>query len=74
MVVEIRRMVAQGVRGLYAARSNSGWATGLVCIVLLFFLWESCARPAVNEPVTLTLLEEWTNNKFSEGNYLQYHL
>jgi trehalose/maltose transport system substrate-binding protein len=34
---------------------------------LLSFLLEGCARPTVHEPVTLTLLEEWTNKKFSEG-------
>jgi trehalose/maltose transport system substrate-binding protein len=67
MLVKIRRLVAQGIRGLYAACSNSGKTTGIVCIVLLSFLLEGCARPSVHEPVTLTLLEEWTNKKFSEG-------
>ncbi len=67
MLVKIRRVVAQGIGGLYAAWSNSGKTAGLVCIVLLSFLVEGCARPSVHEPVTLTLLEEWTNKKFSEG-------
>ena len=35
-------------------------------VVLLSVLLEGCASPA-HEPVTLTLLEEWTNKKFSEG-------
>jgi trehalose/maltose transport system substrate-binding protein len=28
---------------------------------------EGCTRPSVKEPLTLTLLEEWTNNSFSEA-------
>ena len=36
-------------------------------IVLLSLLLEGCARPSVHEPVTLTLLEEWTTKTFSEG-------
>jgi trehalose/maltose transport system substrate-binding protein len=36
-----------------------------VCLVLLSVL--GCARPSVPEPVTLTLLEEWTNKTVSEG-------
>jgi trehalose/maltose transport system substrate-binding protein len=67
MLVKIRAVVAQGIRGHYAAWSNSGKTAGLVCIVLLSFLLDGCGRPSVHEPVTLTLLEEWTNKKFSEG-------
>ena len=67
MLEKIQRVVAQGIRGLYAARSNSGKTAGPVCILLLSFLLEGCARPSVHEPVTLTLLEEWTNKLFSEG-------
>jgi len=37
------------------------------CIVLLSFLLEGCARPSVHEPVTLTLLEEWSDKRFSEA-------
>src|ERR1700686_1815691 len=39
----------------------------LICIVLLSFLPQGCTRPSVHEPVTLTLLEEWTNKRFSES-------
>jgi trehalose/maltose transport system substrate-binding protein len=67
MLVKIQRVVAQGIRDLYAARSNSGKIAVPVCIVLLFLLLESCARSSVHEPVTLTLLEEWTTKIFSEG-------
>jgi trehalose/maltose transport system substrate-binding protein len=38
-----------------------------ICIVLLSLLLEGCTRPPVHEPVTLTLLEEWTNKTFSEA-------
>src|SRR6202047_3961891 len=38
-----------------------------ICIVLLSLLLQGCARPTVHEPVTLTLLEEWTAKTFSEG-------
>jgi trehalose/maltose transport system substrate-binding protein len=37
------------------------------CMVLLSLLLQGCARPSVHEPVTLTLLEEWTNKTFSEA-------
>src|SRR5450755_4904785 len=38
-----------------------------VCIVLLSLLLGSCTRPPVHEPVTLTLLEEWTTKTFNEA-------
>ncbi len=37
------------------------------CIVLLSLLLQGCARPSVHEPVTLTLLEEWSNKTLSEA-------
>jgi trehalose/maltose transport system substrate-binding protein len=40
---------------------------GPLCTVLLSLVAESCTRPPAPEPVTLTLLEEWTNRTFSEG-------
>jgi trehalose/maltose transport system substrate-binding protein len=42
---------------------------GPVCIVLLCLLLQGCTRPSVHEPVTLTLLEEWTQMTFSEGRH-----
>jgi len=48
-------------------RTNSGTIASPVCIVLLSLSLESCTRPPAHEPVTLTLLEEWTNKTFSEG-------
>jgi trehalose/maltose transport system substrate-binding protein len=65
--MKIQRVFAQGIGGLHTALSNSGKTAVPVCIVLLSLLLEGCARPPVHEPVTLTLLEEWTNQLFSEG-------
>ena len=49
------------------ARANYVGMAGAVCIVLLSLLLEGCARPPVHEPVTLTLLEEWTTKTFNEA-------
>src|SRR5467141_3103602 len=67
MLMKIQRMVAQGIRGLYAGWSNSGKMVRPVCIVLLSLLLEGCTRPSVHEPVTLTLLEEWSSKTFSDA-------
>jgi trehalose/maltose transport system substrate-binding protein len=40
---------------------------GPVCIVLFSLLLQGCTRPSVHEPVTLTLLEEWSNKRFSDA-------
>jgi trehalose/maltose transport system substrate-binding protein len=59
----IQSVVARGICGLYA----SGKIAGSACMVLLSLLPQGCARPAVHEPVTLTLLDqEWTTKTFSE--------
>src|ERR1039457_2651513 len=47
--------------------ANYGRMVGAVCVVLLTLLLEGCARPSVHEPVTLTLLEEWTAKTINEG-------
>src|ERR1700724_3127698 len=62
-----QKMVAQGLRGQYAEWSNSCNMPGPFCIVLFSLLLGGCARPPVHEPVTLTLLEEWSNKAFSEA-------
>jgi len=67
MVMKVQRVIAQGIRGLYAGRSRSGKLVRPICIVLLSLLPEGCTRPSVREPVTLTFLEEWTNKTFSEA-------
>src|SRR5229473_2665073 len=63
----IQRVVARGIRGLYAKWSNCGKMIRPICIVLLSLLLEGCTRPSVHEPVTLTLLEEWSNKTFSDA-------
>src|SRR6266404_4372778 len=66
MVMKIQKLVARGIRGLYTEWSNSCKMASPVCIVLLSLLLEGCTRPAIHEPVTLTLLEEWTTKTFGE--------
>jgi len=65
--MRIQSVVAQRIRGLYAGWSNSSEMVRPVCIVFFFLLCEGCARPSVHEPVTLTLLEEWSSKTFSEA-------
>src|SRR6266403_966796 len=67
MLMNLQRGVEQGIRALYAGWLNSGKMARPICMVLLSLVLEGCARPSVQEPVTLTLLEEWSNKKFSEG-------
>src|ERR1700722_14645585 len=50
-----------------AGWSNFGKKVRRICIVLLVLLLEGCTRPSVHEPVTLNLLEEWSNKTFSEA-------
>ncbi|HWZ24518.1 MAG TPA: extracellular solute-binding protein [Verrucomicrobiae bacterium] len=42
-----------------------------ICTVLLSLILQGCTKPSVHEPVTLTLLEEWTNKRFSEARQLE---
>jgi trehalose/maltose transport system substrate-binding protein len=51
----------------HAARSNAGRILGPAWIVLLSLLLAACASESAPEPVTLTLLEEWTTRTFGEG-------
>jgi len=67
MLMKFQRVLAQGIRGLYAGWLSSAKLVRSICIVLLSFLLQGCAKPSVHEPVTLTLLEEWTNKGFSEA-------
>jgi trehalose/maltose transport system substrate-binding protein len=65
--MKIQRVLAQGIRGLYAGWSSSGKLVRPISIVLLSLLLEGCSRPSVHEPAALTLLEEWSNKTFSEA-------
>ncbi len=67
MLMKVQRLVTKGIRGLRAGWSNSGKLAGPICIVLLSLLLEGCARQSVHEPVTLTLVEEWTSKAFSDA-------
>ncbi len=67
MLMKIQRAVAQGIRRLSARCSSFGKSVRPIWIVLLFLLVEGCARPSAQEPVTLTLLEEWSNKTFSQA-------
>ena len=67
MLTKPKRLVAQRIRGLYAGWAKSGRMVRPICAVLLSLLLEGCTKPAVHEPVTLTLQEEWTNKEFSEA-------
>jgi len=67
MLINTQKKVAPGIRGLYADLSHSGKIPGPFCILLFSFLLGGCARPSVQEPVTLTLLEEWSNKTFSDA-------
>jgi trehalose/maltose transport system substrate-binding protein len=48
-------------------RASSGVMPAAVCVVLFSLLLGSCTRQPVHEPVTLTLLEEWTTKTFNEA-------
>src|ERR1700676_2281405 len=67
MLMKIQRVVARGIRGLYAGWSSSGNLVRPICVMLLALLLESCTSPSVHEPVTLTLLEEWSSKTFSDA-------
>jgi trehalose/maltose transport system substrate-binding protein len=55
-------------RGAFApSRTRAGAVASAVCIALLSLLLDGCARKSPPEPVTLTLLEEWTTRTFGEG-------
>src|SRR5258706_6487895 len=66
-LMNIQRVLAQGIRVFDAGWSNSGKMVRPICIVLLSLLLEGCTKPSVHEPVTLTLLEEWSNKTFSDA-------
>jgi len=63
----IQKAVSQRIRGQYAERWHSCRMPGPFCMVLFSLLLGGCSRPTVHEPVTLILLEEWSNKAFSEA-------
>src|SRR3984885_10921110 len=67
MLRKIKRLIAQRIRNLYAEWSNFGRMVRPIYVVLLSLLLEGCGRPTVHEPVTLTLLEEWSDKTVSDA-------
>lgn len=63
--MKLHRAIAQGIRDVSTGWSTSG-CTAVICPVLLCLLLGACSRSSVHEPVTLTLLEEWSNKRFSD--------
>src|SRR5712671_6946938 len=63
----IHRVLAHGIRRLCATLASSGKLVSPICILLVSLLLGGCAKPSAHEPVTLTLLEEWTTKTFSEA-------
>jgi trehalose/maltose transport system substrate-binding protein len=66
MSMKIQRVVEQGTGGIFGWSVSSKMA-GPICIVLFSLLLQGCARHSVHEPITLTLLEEWTNKSYAEA-------
>src|ERR1700756_3147422 len=66
MLMKLQRAIEQGIGSRLAKWPKSGKMARPVCIVMISLLLECCTRPSVHEPVTLTLLDEWPNQTFSE--------
>lgn len=63
MLRRIQRLVAERIHGPYAGRARRYALFALFC----FFLpCQGCARPFAHNPVTLTLLGEWSSKTFTE--------
>lgn len=66
MLMKLHRVIEQGIGGRYAKWPKSGKMARPVFIVMISLLLECCTKPSIHEPVTLTLLDEWPNQTFSE--------
>src|ERR1700739_1861495 len=64
--MKLKRTIAPGIREPSAGWLNRGWMGCPICIVLFSLFLEGCSGPSVHEPVTLTLLEEWSDKPFSD--------
>ncbi len=65
MMVPARRSISPSdARNRTHAWTSASRSIGLVVLVILL---AGCASPSIQEPVTLTLLEEWTNKTFNKG-------
>jgi trehalose/maltose transport system substrate-binding protein len=64
MVLARRSISPSDVRDRTHARTTASRSVGPVLLVILL---AGCTSPSIQEPVTLTLLEEWTNKTFNQG-------
>jgi trehalose/maltose transport system substrate-binding protein len=62
-----QRRVAHAIVDFSAGWTNSRNMLRPICVVLFSLLLEGCTKPAAHDPVTLTLIEEWTSKSFSEA-------
>ena len=66
-MMKLRRRVAPGISDLNAGWTNSRKIVRPICVVFLSLLLEACTKPTAQDPITLTLIEEWTSKSFSEA-------
>ena len=66
-MMKLRRRVAPGIPDLNAGWTNSRKIVRPICVVFLSLLLEACTKPTAQDPITLTLIEEWTSKSFSEA-------
>jgi trehalose/maltose transport system substrate-binding protein len=66
-MMKLRRRVAPGISDFNVGRTNSRKIVRPICVVFLSLLLEACTKPVAHDPITLTLIEEWTSKSFSEA-------
>ena len=67
MLTKLPRKIEHGTGDRHTGRATYGKLARPVCLVMICLLLECCTKPSEHEPVTLTLLEEWSNKTFSEA-------
>jgi trehalose/maltose transport system substrate-binding protein len=71
MMMKLQRVIGRGIGGRHASWPKSGKMARPICIVLLSLLLDCCTKPSVPETVTLTLLDEWSNKRFSDAREVE---
>src|SRR5580692_10546485 len=66
-MMKLPRRLARGILNFSAEWTNSRKMLRPICVVFLSLLLEGCTKPAAHDPITLTLIEEWTSKSFSEA-------
>ena len=64
--MKLQKAIAREIRVISTGWSSSSWRRGAICLLLLCLFLEGCSKRSVHDPVTLTLLEEWSNKRFSD--------